>query len=106
MQQIPEGILRQGDGATNQWVRDHPRNGNYRRVSGSVAAALAGVLVPAAKILKIRQLIKDLGGVIDASRLLIGAGTAAEKTEAIATAVGFLAAELLGIAGIRQYCFS
>jgi hypothetical protein len=115
---IPDGVLRQGDAATNEWIRNNARGSNSHRLSdqrteadalgciGSVGAILAGVLVPAAKLLKIKQLIKDLGGAFSAARLLVGAGTAAEKTEAIATALGFLVAELIGIKGVRDNCFS
>lgn len=115
---IPDRVLRQGDAATNEWIRNNARGDQSRRASaggaesdalgciGAVGAILVGVLVPAAKLLKIKQLIKDLGGAISAARLLVGAGTVAEKTEAIATALGFLVAELIGIKGVRDNCFS
>lgn len=115
---IPHDVLQRGDAATQAWLRDDPRHATHRRVSfefsstadplrcvGSVGAILIGVLVPAVKILKIRALIKDLGGVFAAARLLVGAGTAAEKAEAITT-LTFLVAELVGIAGVRDNCFS
>lgn len=116
LMQIPEAVLRRGDAATQDWLRDNPAVDSVTRqasstadplaCAGSVTAAAGGLLVPAAKILKIRGLIRDLGGVVRSVRLLIGAGNAAEKAEVVATAVGALAAELVGIRGIRDFCFN
>lgn len=109
MLQVPDDVLRRGDAATDEWVRAHSpsqREGNALGCIGAVGAVLVGVLVPAVKILKIKALIKDLGGVVAATRLLIGAGTAAEKAEAVVTALAALVAELSGIAGIQRHCFS
>lgn len=72
----------------------------------AVGAILVGVLVPAAKLLKIKALIESLGGVYEATKLLIGAGTLAEKTDALVTALAALVAELSGIKGVADNCFS
>ncbi|WP_232664812.1 hypothetical protein [Pseudonocardia sp. TRM90224] len=114
---IPESVLRRGDKATNDWLRRNSpasraafgplptRAGNVVGCIASVGAVLVSTLVPAAKLLKIKTLIKELGGVYDATRLLIGAGNAAEKAEALAITLGALVGELTGIKGILENCF-
>jgi hypothetical protein len=114
--QIPDDVLLKGDAATDQWVKANPRSGGGAQQASAteadavkcvaaIGAILVGVLVPAAKLLKIKKLIKELGGAAQAARLLVGAGTAAEKTEAIAIALGSLVGELTGISGVAENCF-
>ncbi|MBF4607720.1 hypothetical protein [Curtobacterium sp. VKM Ac-1393] len=80
IEEIPEAVLLAGDDALGQWV--------------------------AAKILKIKRLIDSLGGVTKAVRLFRGASFKWEKIQAIGGAAAALGAELLGIAAVKQKCFS
>lgn len=71
----------------------------------SVAELIVSTAIPAAKILKIKKLIKALGGTKDAIKLLIGATSKAEKLKAGGQALVDLAAELSGIKSVKDDCF-
>lgn len=70
----------------------------------ALGTAVLGFAVPAVKLIRIKALIKELGGVWKSAKLLVGAGTAAEKGEAAVTALASLVAELAGIPGIVGAC--
>jgi hypothetical protein len=61
-------------------------------------ASVTVAFVPAGKAFKA---IKELGGVVETAKLLIGAGSSKEFLEI----AGGSAAEVLGIAGIQDNCF-
>jgi hypothetical protein len=114
---IPDAVLMQGDAATQQWLQQNPgvsgsSNGvatmaaDFWGCSGSIVLALGGVALPAAKILKIKKLMNELGGVTEAVRTMWGASFSYEKMQAAGGALGALGAELLGIAGIKEKCFN
>lgn len=71
----------------------------------AIVSLLASTAIPAAKLLKIKKLIEELGGVRTAVELLIGATFTKEKLKAVGSALATLAAELLGIAAVKNYCF-
>jgi hypothetical protein len=118
---IPQTVLVQGDTAMNVWIREHPRGGEERsraaldlRSRGvadpvgcvvAVGSVLTGVLAPAAKLLKLREYIRVLGGAYQAAKYLVVVGSAGDQTEAVAIAVGSLVAELSGIKGVGEKCF-
>lgn len=123
--QIPDEVLAQGDAATHSWLKANRGEasaqsiGSVVRNDGGVstlgwgdaagcAAAIGGialgVAVPAVKLLRIKKDIKAIGGVWESAKLLVGAGTAAEKGEAVVTALGSLVAELTGVAGVAEAC--
>ncbi len=104
---VPDSVLLQGDSATQDWLRAHyPDVGNQSRASvigcvGAIGVAVGGVPVPAAKILKIKKLVAQLGGIKEAVQIFWGASFAWEKIQAIGGPVAALGAELLGITAVR-----
>ncbi|MEU6974302.1 hypothetical protein AB0A71_42640 [Kitasatospora aureofaciens] len=70
----------------------------------AIAAALATAAVPAVKILKLKAFIRKVGSVKEAAYLLIRVATGAEKIEHLGAVLGSLAAEVMGIAAIRNNC--
>ena len=117
---IPDTVLLEGDAALQQWAAQNPptdpaagipgdqvgTNANVFLCTGAIAAAIAGVALPAAKILKVKKLMNELGGVTEAVKLMWGASFSYEKMAVAGGAFGALAAELVGIAGIQQECFN
>lgn len=73
---------------------------------GAIGVAIGGALVPAAKILKIKKLVAQLGGIKKAVEIFWGASFAWEKIQAIGGPIAALGAELLGITAVRAQCFS
>lgn len=61
---------------------------------------------PAAKILKAKKLIKALGGVKSAIKIMADASFSYEKMRAFGGAAAALAAELTGIGAVRSQCFA
>lgn len=111
---VPDSVLAQGDEATVAWIEantDVDTSGSTTRDAsipgciGSIAVAIAGVAFPAAKILKIKKLADELGGVAKAVELLWGASFNYEKVQAAGGALASLGAELIGIASIKEQCF-
>lgn len=94
------------------WMQEHDFNEQPmgRASVGGCVAAIAAVIAstafPAAKILKIKKLIKSLGGVVEAVKIIAGASFSYEKLHALGGAASALAAELLGIDGIKKQCFA
>ncbi|WP_226360917.1 hypothetical protein [Pseudonocardia sp. ICBG1142] len=109
---VPTSVLYQGDSATQDWLRaNYPNTGGQSRASvigcvGAIGVAVGGVLVPAAKILKIKKLVAQLGGIKEAVQTFRGASFSWEKIQAIGGPVAALGAELLGITAVRTQCFS
>lgn len=118
---IPDEVLLQGDAATQQWLQANPpgagasivspkdqasTTADFWGCSGSIALMLAGVALPAAKILKIKKLMNELGGVSEAVKLMWGASFSYEKMQVAGGALASLGAELLGIAGVQEKCFN
>jgi hypothetical protein len=110
--EIPEAVLVVGDTAMQEWLRaDHPELLTASRAdivgcAGAIAWLIASTAIPAAKILKIKRLIDSLGGVSKAVRLFWGASFKWEEIQALGGAAAALGAELLGIAAVKQKCFS
>jgi hypothetical protein len=71
----------------------------------AIVQLLATTAVPAAKLLRIKQYIKALGGTRQAVKLLLGATTRAEKLKAGGEILVNLSAELLGISTVKTQCF-
>ncbi|MGJ4049839.1 hypothetical protein ACN4DP_03060 [Corynebacterium macclintockiae] len=57
------------------------------------------------KIVKIKRLIKDLGGLKEAVQIMWGASFSYEKMQAAGGTLAALAGEFFGITGIREKCF-
>ncbi|MEW5323810.1 hypothetical protein V2J23_17335 [Geobacillus thermoleovorans] len=81
---------------------------NWMKIA-KCSAALAGFvgfnLFAAAKVIKIKRYIKELGGVAEAAKLLVEATTWEEKLRVGGQALVGLAGELTGITGVYEACF-
>jgi hypothetical protein len=66
-----------------------------------LAKCVASVTIAFVPTAKAYKAIKELGGVVETAKLLIGAGSSKEFLEI----AGGSAAEILGIAGIQDNCF-
>lgn len=133
IEQIPDDVLESGDDATTSWLKENgftetkrdyvevkvplaqrdvtpfeERGIDWAKVAkcaATVTSAIATNAIPAAKLLKIKRLIKDLGGVQMAVKLLIGATTTAEKLKAGGQALVELSKAFLGITAVEAACF-
>lgn len=115
---IPDSVLEAGDAATQQWLAENapaPTAGSGGEMSvqanvlgcaAAIATVIASTAFPAAKILKAKALIKELGGVTEAAKILWGASFSYEKVQALGGAAAALAGELIGITQIKEQCFS
>lgn len=114
---IPDSVLQAGDAATQQWLAENapataPASGevttqaNILGCAGAIATVIASTAFPAAKILKAKALIKQLGGVTEAAKIMWGASFSYEKVKALGGAAAALAGELIGITQIKEQCFS
>jgi len=115
---IPDSVLQAGDAATQQWLAENapaPATGGAGEVTtqanvlgcgAAIATVIASTAFPAAKILKAKALIKELGGVAEAAKILWGASFSYEKVQALGGAAAALAGELIGITQIKEQCFS
>jgi hypothetical protein len=115
---IPDDVLAQGDEATGAWFREHgreagdderllhPTQANVLGCAAAIATVIASTAFPAAKILKIKKLIGELGGVAKAVQIFWGASFSYEKLQAVGGAALALAGELIGITSIQEECFS
>lgn len=105
---IPEEVLLEGDDALEKWMSENPNAMLRASVTGCVGSILwlfGSNVVGAAKILKIKQYMKSLGGVKEAVQLMWGASFSYEKMLAAGGALAGLGAELIGIDGLQQHCF-
>lgn len=108
---IPDGVLEQGDPSLQAWQGMHPYGrspfrANFWGCAAAVAGVIASTAFPAAKILKVKKLIKALGGVKSAIKIMAGASFSYEKMRALGGAAAALAAELTGIGAVRSQCFA
>lgn len=108
---IPDEVLLEGDEATQAWLEDNTQAGafveeaSFWGCSGAIISMIGGNLIGASKLLKIKRLIAQLGGVSQAVRLMWGASFKYEKMREAGKALGALAGELFGIDQIRKNCF-
>ena len=113
---IPDEVLLKGDDATKNWLRqnsllrtpdrtDIVPYANKLACTGAIVALVGGNLVAAGKLLKIKKYIHSLGGVKEAVQVMWGASFSYEKMIAAGGALGALAAELTGYAGVKAACF-
>lgn len=122
---IPEEVLMQGDEATREWIAqnttkvsagEQPRsnvvndgvstNANEAKCVASIIWLIGSTIIPAAKILRIKKLIQQLGGVRAAVAQLKKHNFSWPSTQRSGGALRSLGAELLGIAGVHEHCFS
>ncbi|MGH3752026.1 MAG: hypothetical protein ACRDRP_04895 [Pseudonocardiaceae bacterium] len=116
--EIPEKVIEDGDQAVQDWVRDRypsvTENGSLARTigpwqvakcTGAVMVAIGSAAVPAAKLLKLRRFIREVGGLRKAAELLIKVARGEEQLAEFGPVIGSLGAEILGIAAIRENCF-
>ncbi|MCI6206620.1 MAG: hypothetical protein SPK00_10820 [Corynebacterium glucuronolyticum] len=73
--------------------------------AGAIGFLIAGNIVGAAKLLKIKRYINELGGVAEAVQLMKGATFSCKKMKVAGGTLGSLAAELTGIADVKEECF-
>ncbi|MCP3028713.1 hypothetical protein [Halobacillus sp. A5] len=114
--EIPDELLESGNSeAINQYFADRGIDSHiYNSEKGDEASvimqtqgwwgcslAISQILVmnaiPIAKLVKIKQYVKALGGVKETAKLLVGATTPGEKTAA-------LVAELTGFTNVKKAC--
>lgn len=115
---IPDDVLRTGDAGTAAWFREHAGSADdaergwetmqasFLGCAAAIAMVIASTAIPAAKILRVKRLIDELGGVARAVQILWGASFYYEKLQVVGGAALALAGELLGITSIRTECFS
>lgn len=72
----------------------------------SVGLVVAGTFFAGTKLLKAKKYIKQLGGILETAKLLIGATSAAEKGMAALKAFAGLCGVILDIDSIKENCFS
>jgi hypothetical protein len=118
IESVPDGVLESGDAATTAWFREHhsvtggdehgwnTMEASVLGCTAAIAIVIASTAVPAAKILRIKRLIDELGGVATAVQIFWGASFSYEKLQAVGGAALALAGELLGITSIQRECFS
>lgn len=78
------------------------------KVVGCAAAItwlIGSNLLAVAKLIKIKKYIQALGGVKAPARLVVGATTWEERMRVGGSALVGLAAELVGVAGVKSACF-
>lgn len=115
--QIPNSVLLQGEKETHQWIEKQlspeiisiggqvvAQPASFLSCSSFIIGLIAGHALPIAKIMKIKKYMNALGGVKEAIQLMWGASFNYEKMQALGGALGLLAAELAGVAGIKQSC--
>lgn len=105
---IPDEVLLAGESATANWVAvaSNPSlRGNFWACSSAILFAIATTAIPVAKVLKIRKLVKSLGGVNKAVKVMWGASFSYEKVRALGGAAAALAGEIIGITAVRKGCF-
>lgn len=108
---IPDQVLQQGDKVSQEWLADHrPASTTTRANTWGCTAAitlfLGTNLVSAAKLLKIKRLIAELGGVREAMQIMWGTSFSYEKMREAGGALAALAGEFFGITSIRNECFN
>lgn len=108
---IPNDVLEQGDSAAQKWQDTHHYGvsafrSSFWGCSAAVAGVIASTAFPAAKILKLKRLVKALGGVRKAIQIMAGASFSYEKVRALGGAAAALAAELTGIGAVKSQCFA
>lgn len=116
IESIPDSVLLQGDAATQKWISTNfdsaeltapgVTQAGFWGCTAAIAGVIASTAIPAAKLLKMKSLIKSLGGVKEAVRIMWGASFSYEKIQALGGAAAALAAEIIGITAVRDNCFS
>ncbi|KAI9150494.1 hypothetical protein HJFPF1_10262 [Paramyrothecium foliicola] len=131
---IPDDVLLKGDEATDKWLAENPLSDpdlvietalSQRDVdvedsdvlergigipkaikcAAAIADLIVGHVVPASKLLKIKKLIKSVGGVKKAVKLLLKAKTKAQFIKIGGSALWKLYQEISGIGSVRRNCF-
>lgn len=74
------------------------------KCSAALAGAIGFNLIAAAKVIKIKKYIKELGGLAEAAKLLVEATTWEEKLRVGGQALIGLAGELTGVTGVYEAC--
>ena len=106
---IPDAVLENGDAALQDWQKQNPITTTRASVLGCIGAVawlIGNNVVGVAKIVKIKRLIKALGGVKNAVKLMWKDSFKIEKMKAAGGALTELGAELLGVSGVKKQCFS
>lgn len=114
--EIPDDVLVQGDAAVQEWRSESNADAgdpnaqlapqaSILACTGAIATVIASTAFPAAKILKIKKLVKGLGGVKEAVQVMWGASFSYEKMQALGGAAAALAGELIGITAVKKGCF-
>lgn len=109
IESIPDEVLFEGDEATHEWIEERTswdQKADKWSCAGAIGVLLVTTAVPAAKLLKIKRLIKDLGGAKEAAEIMWKASFRYEKLKAMGGVIGDLVMELVGINEVRKECFS
>jgi hypothetical protein len=121
IESVPYDVLVQGDAATAAWFRENGPGAGAGAVddrglvttqasvlgcTAAIATVIASTAFPAAKILKVKKLIGELGGVAKAVQIFWGASFSYEKLQVVGGAALALAGELIGITSVKEECFS
>ncbi|WP_433329199.1 hypothetical protein [Spirillospora sp. CA-294931] len=107
---VPDEVFAQGDAAVQQYLDDHPPiepRGFWQvtKCVGAILVAVGSAAFPAAKLLKIKALIKAKGAKKVAEGIISWAkGNKDKAVEQAGAGIASIGGELLGISGIRDNC--
>lgn len=107
---IPDSVLNSNDSVeANKYLQNFQTPEVSYRGWWECSLAIGGVLVttavPIAKLVKIKRLVKALGGGVQAAKIIFGASLAGEKWAALGGAAKDLVLELAGVTSVKKACF-
>lgn len=110
---IPDAVLDEGEEATAEWMQEIllPKNATPAVATqaacvGAILWAIGSAMLPIAKVKRIKALIKELGGVRAAVAKLWQHNFSWPSVKQAGGALRDLGAEILGVAGVAEYCFN
>jgi hypothetical protein len=111
VENIPDSVIDEGDTAIKNYVQEWRSGsvqaagmGDVAKCAGAILVAIGSAAIPAAKLLKLKRFIKEVGSVRDAAILLLRVARGEEQLSELGPVIGSLGAEILGIDAIRKNC--
>lgn len=100
---VSQVVEHRGVGVSYPVVAD-PSVWKVAKCAFAIVFVVGTSIFAASKITKIRKAIRELGGVKDTARLLVGATSRVEKLRAVGAAMGSAASYFFGIDAIKSNC--
>ena len=111
VESIPDSVIEEGEDAVARYVQEWQSQSvqaegiiDVAKCAGAILVALGTSSIAASKILKLKEFVKEAGGVKEAAKDILAVASGEKKLSELGATLATLGAEVLSIPAIKAGC--